>query len=67
MSKKDQRAKGALNQKICKLALALYGKDIVCGQDCPLIDHDCPLIILQDAGDIASEMLEELIIKFKDR
>ncbi len=67
MNKADDRIRRALNQNICKLAQALYHKDIVCGQGCPLIDHDCPLLLLQDAGDIAAEKLEELIIQFKEK
>ncbi len=67
MSKSDKRIRQALNRNICKLAQALYDKDIVCGQACPLIDHDCPLILLQDAGDIASELMEKLIIEIRKR
>ncbi len=67
MSKADDRIRLALNPEICKLAYALYDKDIVCGQACPLIKHDCPLILLQDAGDIASELMEKLIIEIRER
>lgn len=47
----------------CKLAKFLHKKNIECGQDCPLI-AECPKLMLEDAGDLSSVILEKLIIKY---
>lgn len=51
-----------MTQTYCKLAKALYKRDIECGlSDCPLA-KECPKLIWEDAGDSASEATEEMII-----
>ena len=47
----------------CKLAKVLYKENIECGQSCPII-AECPKLILEDAADLSSVILEKLIIKY---
>ena len=67
MNKAEQRISKALNQNICELAQSLYGKDIVCGQGCPLLDDDCPIIMDENKGAAITRRYTDLIREFKEK
>ena len=67
MNKADRRIRQALNPEICKLAYALYDKDIVCGQACPLLDHDCPVIMAEDLHDEITRRWLELFEEVREK
>lgn len=63
MNKADDRISRALNPQICKLAQKKYGRDIVCGQGCPMLDN-CPIIkdedrLTESIGDWTDFYLED--------
>ncbi len=48
--------------KYCKLAKKILKRDIICGQECPLLE-DCPRLIMEDATDEAVNKAVDAMIK----
>ena len=54
-----------IKQVYCKDAFKLWGKKVICGQACPILEN-CPRLIMEDATDEAINKAIKAMMEIKN-